>query len=87
MADFFGKIIQTYEWHHLSFIVDEADPSSALIRDSFETGLREMANYEINLDFQGFAKIDNDNDVMFNKLLLQSRKTARGKRERERVQF
>lgn len=80
MADFFSKIIQDYEWHHLSFIIDEGDPKSNLIRYSFEKSLRSIFNYEVNIDIQSFTKINNDHDAMFKKLLLQSKKAARGER-------
>ena len=83
MADFFSKIVQDYDWHHLSLIIDEGEPMNMLVRQAFERMFRSLGdNYRINLDFQEFTrKISTagaEEEVNFDKILLNSKKSARG---------
>ena len=80
MADFFTKILQDYDWHHLSFIIDENDPKSAMTRSSILAKLKSLRDYEIFVDTQEFAYQNADNSTKYDKLLLQAKKAARGKK-------
>ena len=83
VADFFTKIIQDYDWHHLSFIIDESEPANVLTKASFEKILRRLENYRIFLDYQEFSKKYTsealEGGINYDKLLLNSKKAARGK--------
>lgn len=82
VADFFSKIIQDYDWHHISLIVDESEPMNVLVKKSFEMIFRNLKNYPVFIDIQEFSKKYTegvlDDGINYHKILLNSKKASRG---------
>ena len=81
VADFFCKIIQDYDWHHLSFIIDESEPANVLVRAAFERQVKKLDNYRVFIDVQEFSRKEaagTEDGINYDKILLNSKKAARG---------
>lgn len=59
-------------------IVDEKDSQSFMIRTSIETALKDLSDYEIFLDKQIISNKIHQDETLYDKYLLQAKKSARG---------
>mgnify|MGYP002649766084 CR=1 FL=1 len=84
VGDFFLKIIQDYDWHHFSLLVDESEPANVLVKAAFEKIIKsrlDSIGYRIWIDIQEFSKtkmtVDGTDSINYEKLLLTAKRSSR----------
>lgn len=79
------KILEEFDWHHISLIVDETHPGNRLLRKSLEEVIRNQSasGQQLNLDVQSFTQLDEDGKmtnqtIEYKKILTAASRNARG---------
>lgn len=79
------KILDEFDWHHVSLVVDETQSSNRLLRKSLEEAIRNQSTLnEVKIDVQAFTYLDDDGNLTnrtidFKKILTAASSKARGK--------